>query len=67
MRTVIDLDDELLASAMPLLGTTTKRDTVNAALAEVVAVRRRRAAVQRLVAGGLPDLQDGEVMAAAWR
>ena len=67
MKTVIDIDDVLLAAARSLLGTTTKKATVNAALAEVVAVRGRRQAVARLVAGGLPDLGDAEVMAAAWR
>jgi Arc/MetJ family transcription regulator len=34
-RTMIDIDDELLADAARLLGTTTKKDTVNAALREV--------------------------------
>ena len=32
-RTVIDLDDEMLAFAQQQLGTTTKRDTINRALA----------------------------------
>jgi Arc/MetJ family transcription regulator len=32
---MIDIDDELLAEAARLLGTTTKKDTVNAALREV--------------------------------
>jgi Arc/MetJ family transcription regulator len=32
-RTVIDVDDEMLARAQRALRTTTKRDTVNAALA----------------------------------
>ncbi|GAB3225968.1 hypothetical protein GCM10027447_15810 [Glycomyces halotolerans] len=37
-RTVIDLDDELVAQAAEILGTKTKDDTVNTALKEVVAV-----------------------------
>ena len=44
-RTVIDIDDEMLARAQRALGTTTKRDTVNAALAYAAAAdaeRRRR-------------------------
>jgi Arc/MetJ family transcription regulator len=44
-RTVIDLDDEMLARAQRALGTTTKRDTVNAALAFAAAAKadeRRR-------------------------
>lgn len=67
MRTVIDIDDDLLAAARPLLRTKTKKDTVNAALAEVVAIRGRCAAIEHLASGGLPDLEDAEVMAAAWR
>jgi len=47
-RTVIDLDDELLASVAQQLGTTTKRDTVNAALREVLENRRRALALTRL-------------------
>ncbi|MCP2274735.1 type II toxin-antitoxin system VapB family antitoxin [Nocardia amikacinitolerans] len=58
-RTVIDVDDEALAEAARHLGTTTKRDTVNAALREIVDRRRRAAAVARMremVATGEIDL-----------
>jgi Arc/MetJ family transcription regulator len=47
-RTVVDLDDELVASVAKELGTTTKKDTVNAALREVLANRRRAMALTRL-------------------
>ena len=47
-RTVIDLDDELLASVARELGTSTKKDTVHAALREVLANRRRAVALTRL-------------------
>jgi Arc/MetJ family transcription regulator len=47
-RTVIDLDDELVASVAKELGTTTKKDTVNEALREVLANRRRAVALTRL-------------------
>ncbi len=47
-RTVIDLDDELVASVAKELGTSTKKDTVNAALREVIANRRRAVALTRL-------------------
>ncbi|WP_445394950.1 type II toxin-antitoxin system VapB family antitoxin [Streptomyces sp. LE64] len=40
-RTVIDLDDELLAEAQRLFGTPTKVATVNAALWEAVKLARR--------------------------
>jgi Arc/MetJ family transcription regulator len=45
-RTVIDIDDEMLTRAQRSLGTSTKRDTVNAALelaAAIDADRRARA------------------------
>ncbi len=67
MKTLIDLDEDLLAQATEILQTSTKKDTVNAALAEVIALAGRRALIARLVEGGLPDLLDDEVMAAAWR
>jgi Arc/MetJ family transcription regulator len=47
-RTVIDLDDDLVASVARELGTTTKKDTVNAALREVLESRRRALALTRL-------------------
>ncbi|MFF1410191.1 type II toxin-antitoxin system VapB family antitoxin [Streptomyces sp. NBC_01298] len=47
-RTVIDLDDELLADVAQALGTSTKRDTVNTALREVLETRRRALALTRL-------------------
>jgi Arc/MetJ family transcription regulator len=58
-RTVIDLDDELVASVAKELGTSTKKDTVNAALREVLANRRRAVALTRLrdaAADGAVDL-----------
>jgi hypothetical protein len=59
-RTMIDLDDVLVAD-------TTKRATVNGALAEFVAVAKRRRFVDLLEEGVLDDLSDPEVMAGAWR
>ncbi|MDI3422087.1 type II toxin-antitoxin system VapB family antitoxin [Streptomyces luteolus] len=47
-RTVIDLDDAALQEAARHLGTTTKKDTVNAALREIADRRRRAAAVERM-------------------
>ncbi|MGH3813196.1 MAG: type II toxin-antitoxin system VapB family antitoxin [Pseudonocardiaceae bacterium] len=66
-KTLIDLDDELLAQAAELLGTTTKKDTVNRALSEYVKYRLRMSFGERLASGGLPDLADPDVMARAWR
>jgi Arc/MetJ family transcription regulator len=69
MKTMIDLDDEALALAAKELGTTTKKDTVNAALA-FVAHRRHR--IEELLddpygLGAGPDITDPEVMRQARR
>jgi Arc/MetJ family transcription regulator len=47
-RTVIDLDDDMLADVAQALGTRTKKDTVNAALREVLESRRRALALTKL-------------------
>ncbi|MEV0278284.1 type II toxin-antitoxin system VapB family antitoxin [Streptomyces sp. NPDC050610] len=49
-KTMIDIDDEALALAAEALGTKTKKDTVNAALAEIGARLRRQRAWADLVA-----------------
>jgi len=67
VRTVVDIDDELLDAAREALGTTTKVETVNRALAEVAALAARRRHLERLCAGGLPDLGDDALYDAAWR
>ena len=51
-RTVIDLDDELVADVAKALGTGTKKETVNTALREVLENRRRALALTRLRAAG---------------
>jgi len=45
---VIDLDDDMLADVAQALGTRTKKDTVNAALREVLESRRRALALTKL-------------------
>ncbi|MFJ4676540.1 type II toxin-antitoxin system VapB family antitoxin [Kitasatospora sp. NPDC088783] len=50
--TQIDIDDEALAAAMKLMGTTTKKDTVNTALREYTARMKRLEAAERLAARG---------------
>lgn len=47
-RTVIDLDDDALEAATKELGTSTKRDTVNTALREIVERNRRLRALHEL-------------------
>jgi len=66
-KTLIEIDDEYLAAAQQALGTTTKKDTVNAALREVTALAARRRDLDRLTSRGLPDLEDEDVMQAAWQ
>jgi Arc/MetJ family transcription regulator len=53
-RTVIDLDDELVASAAKALGTSTKKETVNTALREVLEIRRRALALTPAARGCRP-------------
>ncbi|MFF7991225.1 type II toxin-antitoxin system VapB family antitoxin [Kitasatospora xanthocidica] len=55
-RTVIDVNDELLAEAAEIFGTTTKVATVNAALEDAVKRRKGQAFLDWLAEGGLPDL-----------
>jgi Arc/MetJ family transcription regulator len=68
MRTIIDVDDELLAAAQAELGTATKKDTVNEALRYVAARRMRARAVMddpHFLGGS--DLTDPEIMRDARR
>lgn len=69
MKTVIDLDTELLEQAAAVLGTKTKKDTIHAALAAAVEADARRKERRRLLAEsvGSPDLGDPTVMGSAWR
>ncbi len=67
MRTVVDIDEKSLKEARAALGTTTKVETVNRALAEVAALAARRRDLKRLARGDLPALNDEELYDAAWR
>lgn len=68
MKTVIDLDPELAEAAAKVLGTSTKKDTVHAALRAAVAEAERKAERRRRLINstGGPDLADEDVMAGAW-
>src|ERR1019366_5097829 len=57
-KTLIDVNEQYLAAAQEALHTETKKDTAFAA---------RRRDLRRLASGGLPDLEDDDVMRAAWR
>jgi Arc/MetJ family transcription regulator len=66
-RTTIDLDDEKLAAAARELGTTSKVETVNAALAYVAERRRRAEAFDDPLIWGSPDLANPDIRAEARR
>ena len=66
-RTLINTDDELLERARAVLGTSTKKDTVNGALAQVVALDARRQFLDDARQGGLADALDDTVQDQAWR
>ncbi|MFF0788779.1 type II toxin-antitoxin system VapB family antitoxin [Streptomyces spiralis] len=64
--TQIDLDDETLAAAMRLMGTTTKKETVNTALREYVRrVERLQAAEALAERGGRGEFDDAAAAHAA--
>ncbi|NUR85787.1 MAG: type II toxin-antitoxin system VapB family antitoxin [Nonomuraea sp.] len=62
MRTVIDIDKELLRLAQQELGTSTMRETVHAALQEVADRAKRREAFEYWSSRDNEDLLDPEVM-----
>lgn len=66
-KTLIDIDDDELALAQQALQTTTKKDTVNRALAEATALAARRRDLERLIDNRLADLSDTEAMTRAWQ
>jgi Arc/MetJ family transcription regulator len=69
--TQVDVDDEALAEAMRLMGTTTKKDTINTALREYASRLRRLEAAEKLAArasrGEFDDAAAGRDAAKAAR
>lgn len=61
-RTVIDLDDQLVTEVAQALGTTTKKETVNSALREVLENRRRALALTRLRAAAAEGAFDLDLL-----
>ena len=66
-RTTVVLDQRKLARARKLLGTKGIRETLEAALDEVIALEERKKAVDQLRTLDGLDLDDPDVMAKAWR
>jgi Arc/MetJ family transcription regulator len=58
MRTNIDIDDDLLSQAAQILGTTTKKSTVEAAFRELI---RQRAMRDLLAMAGTVDIDMNEI------
>lgn len=69
MKTVIDLDTQLVERAAKVLGTKTKKDTIHAALAAAIDAELRRQERRRRLLNtvGSADLADDAIMSAAWR
>lgn len=67
-KTMVDIDPALLAAARTELGASTNKETVNRALAEIVAMAARRRLVAQLRSGDGLDLSDPDVVRSeGWR
>lgn len=66
-KRLVDIDDDLLAEASSILGTSTMKDAVNRSLASVIDADRRRRHAERLATMEGLDLDDPDVMSGAWR
>jgi Arc/MetJ family transcription regulator len=65
---MVDIDPDLLAEARALLGAKTIKETVNRALAEMIALAARRRLVEQLQSGDGLDLSDPDgVRREGWR
>ncbi|MFI7441112.1 type II toxin-antitoxin system VapB family antitoxin [Nonomuraea indica] len=66
MRTVIDIDKELLEVVQEELGTKNMKETVHAALTEVAERAKRREAFEYWTSRDNTDLLDPEIMKHPW-
>jgi hypothetical protein len=66
-KTSFEVDFDKVDRARSILNTGTLTDTVDAALAEVIALDGRKHLVELLFTAGALDLDDADVMAGAWR
>lgn len=66
-KTSFEVDFAKVDAAREALGTKTLTDTVDAALTEVLLVRRRRTLLDLLSTPGATDALDVDAMASAWR
>ncbi|MBA3867390.1 MAG: hypothetical protein H0X42_13785 [Solirubrobacterales bacterium] len=66
-KTSFEIDTTKVEAAKALLGTKGLTDTVDAALDEVVKLRRRLSLLELLERPGVLQLDDPEAMRGAWR
>lgn len=66
-KTTLEIDDAVLEDARRILGTRGIKDTVDAALHEVLSSQARRELVVQLATHDGLDLADPDVMREAWR
>ncbi len=66
-KRLVDIDDAKLAAVQAELGTSTMKDTVNAALTEVLALIARRRALLADRGADPSLLADADARRAAWR
>ena len=69
-KTLIDIDDDVLAEVAEVLGTTTKKDTVDAALRKILADRRRADALDGMIQaarnGDFAEMLDPQYKMKVW-
>lgn len=65
-KTLIDIDERWLSKAAELLGTTTKKDTVNRVLEDWVKTRLRLQFLEWMSSDDAPDLLDPDIRKLAW-
>ena len=63
---MVDIDDDLLARAAKELGTTTKKDTVHAALRAALPVNAARSLLDRM-AENIESMEDEALVDRMWR
>jgi hypothetical protein len=66
-KTSFEVDFDKVDAAKGILGTRSLTDTVDAALGEVIKLRKRERLVALLFESGALDLDDPQTMAGAWR
>lgn len=63
----MEIDDGLIQQVRVLLGTSSIKETIDAALREVLRREARREEIEALVTMDGLELSDEQVMAGAWR